>query len=133
MAWVTEKRGKHVYNCRVKRPGREDGKVVFRHYPEECPNQKLCEDSQMGPCVTVYTATNPRLQPPLPRHTEAFKERYKARSSTERFFSMVESYRPRPYRRGCLFGLLALGRAILAWVQAWQKQDAERAAQGPAP
>jgi hypothetical protein len=136
MRWhgFQKKDAKHVYNCPVKRPGRENGKQVFRHHPEECPNQQLCDGSQMGPCVTVYPETNVRLHPPLPRHTEEFKERYKARTSTERFFSWLEAYPKRPYRRGFLFGLLGLGRAILAWVQAWQKQDAAlAAAQGPAP
>src|SRR5207302_6085142 len=41
-----------VYNCPVKRPGREGGKILFRTHQEECPRGVLCEpNSVMGPLV----------------------------------------------------------------------------------
>lgn len=117
--------GKHVYNCPVKRPGREDGKQVMRVHPKECPHQVLCEpESKMGPCVHIYVGENPRLNPEVPRNSEAFKTRYKARTSAERFFSQVKGQSSRPYRRGFLVALMALARAIKTHVLAWIQQDA---------
>jgi hypothetical protein len=40
------------YNCPVKRPTRRGGRVQWRAYPEECPQQVLCQpQTQMGPVV----------------------------------------------------------------------------------
>ena len=117
------KRGhKHTYNCPVKRPTHKDGRYTMKSHPHECPHGQLCEpDSKMGPVCHLRTKDNPRLNPRILRDSDEFKERFKQRSSAERFFSYVKGADDkRRYRRQHLVLLHALSKAIRLHAMAWQ-------------
>ena len=115
-----------TFNCPAKRPGRTNGKAVFKLRMERCPLNCLCEPhSIMGPIVHLSCAENPRLNPPLPRSSASFKKAYKKRTSSERFFSLVTEHGKlghRPYRRKHFFALGALVRAIGSHARVWVKK-----------
>jgi len=115
-----KKKGTLVYYCTAKNRGR-DGHVEL----SRCPNGVLCQPgTKMGPLCHIPVEKNPRLSPPLSRHSEKFKELYKQRTAPERFFSFSKEsgkLKYRPYRRKhhfLLAGLFqAIGRHAKAWVQ----------------
>ena len=81
-----------VYNCPAKRPGRANGKVLFRVHRDDCPNASLCEpESVMGPILHLRLDGDPRLNLPIPRNSPKFTELYRQRTSTERFNSTLKS------------------------------------------
>lgn len=64
-----------VYNCPVKRPGREGGQILFRAREEECPLGTLCEpQSVMGPLVRLRLKADPRMNLAIPRESPLFAE-----------------------------------------------------------
>ena len=128
---------KTVYNCPCKRPGRENGKQLMRTHLDECPRGALCEpDTKMGPLYHLSHAADPRLNPAIPRGSEAFKTVYDRRTASERFFSTAKDaggLGKRPYRRQHIYLFFAAMHAIKAHVKAWIHQlfpdglgDAER-------
>lgn len=100
-----------LYNCPVKRPGREEGKLVFKTREEECPLGALCEpDSVMGPLVHIKLGRDPRMNLAIPRESPLFAELYKDRTATERYNSVLKSK-----------GRMAVGayrRQHVAWIMA---------------
>jgi hypothetical protein len=95
------------YNCPVKRPTRRDGAVQWVVHGEACPQQVLCQPhTQMGPVVYVRPVDDPRLYPPMPRDSTAFKELMARRTGCERSNSLKKgTYRlgERPCRSATHF------------------------------
>jgi len=112
-----------VYNCPVKRPGREAGKLVMRTREQECPREALCEpDSVMGPLLHIRLREDPRLNLPIPRHSALFTEMFKDRTATERYNSTLKSkgrMARGAYRRQHYVLTVAVLHAIEAHANAW--------------
>jgi Transposase DDE domain len=117
-----KRQNKMTYNCPVKRPTHKNGKPVWKQHCSECPMAKLCEEkSKMGPIVHIRgePEKNLRVCPKVERESETFKEQYKDRTSTERYFSRVQGIARRPYRREHIMGMMAVSLAIKAHLQVW--------------
>ena len=105
--------------------GRTNGKPTFKVNLEACPLGTLCEpDTKMGPLVYLPFKENPRLNTAIPRGSDLFKQLYKQRSGTERFFSRLQlkGLKNRPYRREHLFGIATLAEALTAHAMLWVKE-----------
>lgn len=114
---------KLLYNCPVKRPGREEGKFIFRVHQEECPLGALCEpQTVMGPLVHIRLGKDPRMDLVIPRGSAEFEELYKDRTSTERYNSTVKSkgrMAQGAYRRKHFVFTMAVLHAIEKHAMAW--------------
>ncbi len=112
-----------LYNCPVKRPGREAGKIVFKTRQEECPRGVLCEpESVMGPLLHIRLTGDPRMNLAIPRESALFTELYKDRTATERYNSTLKSkgaMATGAYRRGHIFLTMAVLHAVEAHADAW--------------
>jgi len=112
-----------VYNCPVKRPGREAGKLVMRTRQQECPREALCEPgSVMGPLVHIRLKDDPRMNLPIPRESPLFAELFKDRTATERYNSTLKSkgrMARGAYRRQHFVLTVAVLHAIEAHAGAW--------------
>jgi len=118
----SKKTFKCVYNCPAKRPGRENGRQIFKIRFERCPNASLCEpDTKMGPLVHLSLDDDPRLNPPVPRGSDRFLELYRKRTCTERHFSTAhgKGLADSPYRRQHIFHVMALVHALDRYVHLW--------------
>lgn len=63
------------YNCPIKRPTRRKGQTRWVLHRQECPQAELCQpQTQMGPIVYTRTEDDPRLYPPIPRHSQEFQD-----------------------------------------------------------
>lgn len=115
----------HIYHCPVKRPGKQDGKPIFRVHTHECPLGVLCEpDTKMGPLLHLKPADDPRLNPRIPRKSKLFEELYKRRSGTERFNSLTKvagNLGFRPYRRRSLYQWMLLAHCLAIHAKQWIK------------
>jgi hypothetical protein len=115
-----------LYNCPVKRPGRTQGKLVFKTRLEECPRGVLCEpESIMGPLVHIRLDGDPRMDLPIPRQSQLFQELYKQRTATERFNSTLKSkgsMATGAYRRQHLTLAAAVLHAIGLHAKVWVGQ-----------
>jgi len=118
-------KGVCVFNCPAKRPTRKNGKQVFTWRPEQCPLGTPCDPaSVMGPMVRLPVKEDPRLNPPVPRSSEEWKEIYQKRTCAERLFSFDKEaggLGERPYRRRHLVLLSGLTLALRKHAQAWVK------------
>lgn len=113
----------HVFNCPCKRPGREDGKAVWRAHVKDCPNGTLCEpESKMGPMQYIPIGYDPRMFPAIPRDSERFKEEYKKRSNVERLFSQFKGPDEAPYRRDYILHAIATMHGIVLHLKAAAKK-----------
>ena len=115
-----------VYNCPVKRPGRENGKPVFKNHVEECPLGVLCDSkSVMGPIVHLKLAGDPRMNLAIPRESAQFTELYKERTTTERFNSTLKSkghMANGAFRRQHVAHMAGMLHAVGMHAKAWVKK-----------
>jgi len=115
------------YNCPVKRPTRRGGRVQWVAHVAECPHQVLCQpQTQMGPVVYVRTADDPRLYPPIPRDSAAFKELMATRSGCERsnsFKKVASRLGERPCRSATQFLVRLYLVSLLEHACAWLAED----------
>lgn len=118
-----------IYNCPVKRPTHKDGQHLWNAFPEECPNNALCDaDTKMGPVVYVKTSDDPRLYPPLPRSSAKFSELMSKRSCCERSNSVKKvTYRlgERPCRSQAHFLVRLYLVSIIEHAKAWFADEME--------
>ncbi len=112
-----------LYNCPVKRPGRRDGKYIYKVHPDECPNKVLCEpQSTLGPLVRLRLDGDPRFDLPIPRGSTDFKILYNDRTCTERFNSTLMSkgdFDSGAFRRAPFVLTFAVAHAIELHARAW--------------
>jgi hypothetical protein len=122
-------------NGPVKRPTRRDGAVQWVGHGAACPQQGLCQPhTQMGPVVYVRPVDDPRLYPPRPRDSTAFKELMARRPGCERSHSLQKgTYRlgERPGRSATHFlGRLALV-SLLEHARVWLAEDRKQLGDDP--
>lgn len=108
---------RHKYRCQFS----------ARHQP--FPNCFTCIEcnknkSSYGPAFYIKSSNDVRLFPPVPRHTDSFKETFKRRSSVERTFKRIfEDYGIEAFRarsRSLRFSLAvfaAINMHLDAWIQ----------------
>jgi len=117
----------HLYNCPIKRPARKGGTPHIATYLHECPLGVLCEpESSMGPWLTIPAGLNLRLTPPIPRHSERFREAYAARSGSERLNSNAKEAAQagkRPYRRIWKMWMYLTAWAICRHLRVWDLEE----------
>jgi hypothetical protein len=123
------------YHGPVKRPTHRQGQLQGIAEVQACPRQVLCQpDTPMGPVVDVRTADDPRLYPPIPRDSAAFKALMARRTGGERSNSLKKgTYRlgERPCRSTTHFRVrLALVR-LLEHAQVWLAEDRARLGDDP--
>lgn len=115
-----------LYNCPVKRPGRTEGKLVFKTREEECPLGTLCEpESVMGPLVHIRLGKDPRMNLAIPRESPQFVELYKDRTATERYNSVLKSkgrMATGAYRRQHIAWTMAMLLAVELHADSWVKR-----------
>jgi hypothetical protein len=118
-----KKTKKLVYCCPAKRPGRTEGKPCIKPDLAHCPRGHFCEpDSVMGPILNLAVDDDPRLNPPVARNSELFRDLYNKRGGVERFFSQIKEVGKlgkRPYRRQHLYWIVAYTQAIGMHARAW--------------
>jgi len=129
--------GQHriYYNCPVKRPTHRAGEGQWIAHVDECPRQVLCQPhTQMGPVVSVRTAEDPRLYPPIPRDSTTFKALMAQRTGCERsnsFKKVASRLGERPCRSATQFlvrlYLVSLLEHACAWLAEDRKQMADQA------
>jgi hypothetical protein len=116
-----------VFNCPVKKPTHEEGKTVWKAYPEQCPHKVLCQPlTQMGPTVYVRSDQDPRFYPPIPRDSARFKQILNLRSGCERSNSIkkvVHKLGDRPCRSATHFLFRLYLVSILEHAKAWLAED----------
>jgi Transposase domain (DUF772)/Transposase DDE domain len=123
------------YNCPVKRPTHRHGQLHWVAQVEACPRQVLCQpDTQMGPVVYVRTADDPRLYPPIPRDSPAFKALMAQRTGCERSNSLKKvTYRlaERPCRSATHLLVRLYLASLLEHAQVWLAEDRKRLGDAP--
>jgi hypothetical protein len=123
------------YNCPVKRPTRRGGRVQWVAYPEECPQQVLCQPAtQMGPVVYVRTRDDPRLYPPIPRDSATFKALMATRTGCERsnsYKKVASRLGERPCRSATQFLVRLYLVSLLEHARAWLAEDRKAVGEGP--
>lgn len=128
-------RSRLYYNCPVKRPTRQDGRVQWVTRAEACPRQVLCQpDTQMGPVVYVRTTDDPRLYPPIPRDSADFKALMARRTGCERSNSLKKvTYRlgERPCRSATHFLVRLFLVSLLEHAQVWLAEDRKQQGDDP--
>jgi len=124
------KRSRLSYNCPVKRPTHQAGHVHWVTHAAACPRQVLCQPhTQMGPVVYVRTSADPRLYPPIPRASQAFKTLMARRTGCERSNSLKKvTYRlgERPCRSATHFLVRLYLVSLLEHAQVWLAEDRKR-------
>ena len=117
---------KVVFACPAKRQRRKRGKLVFVWDQSRCPNATPCEpESKMGPLTLLPVGDDPRLNPPLSRSSERFRQLYNQRSGAERVFSQIKTtggLARRPWRHRHLFHIGTLAHALGIHARAWMRQ-----------
>jgi hypothetical protein len=129
------KRSRLYYNCPVKRPTPHDGHVQWVTHQEACPRQGLCQpDTQMGPVVYVRTDDDPRLYPPIPRASQAFKTLMARRTGCERSNALKKvTYRlgERSCRSATHFLVRLALVSLLEHAQVWLAEDRKQQGNDP--
>jgi hypothetical protein len=101
--------------------------VQWLAHVEECPRQVLCQPhTQMGPVVSVRTAADPRLSPPIPRDSATCKELMATRSGCERsnsFKKVTSRIGERPCRSATQFLVRLSLVSLLEHARAWLAED----------
>jgi hypothetical protein len=124
--------GQHriYYNCPVKRPTHRAGEGQWIAHVDECPRQVLCQPhTQMGPVVSVRTADDPRLYPPIPRDSTTFKQLMAQRTGCERsnsFKKVASRLGERPCRSATQFLVRLYLVSLLEHACAWLAEDRKR-------
>lgn len=123
------------YHCPVKRPTRHEGQLHWVARVDACRRQVLCQpDTRMGPVGYVRTADDPRLYPPLPRDSAAFKALMTQRTGCERSNSLNKvTYRlaERPCRSATHVLVRLYLASLLEHAQVWLAEDRQRLGEAP--
>ena len=89
----TDRQGRHLYHCPIRRTTHRDGKTVIIDHLDECPLKALCEpDSALGPYVHISPHDDPRIHPNIPRESKEYDELRNIRSCCERSNSIKKDY-----------------------------------------
>jgi hypothetical protein len=90
----------------------------------EPPDKCRCSDSDYGKTIYLKTESDPRMFTPIPRHSQAFKEKFKTRTSVERTNKrLFEDYAIEDYgtRSTMLRASIATFAAVNMHLDAWVK------------
>lgn len=117
----------HGFNCPVKRPTHQDGKIIWQSHAEQCPHKVLCQpETKMGPILYIRSESEPRLYPPIPRASPKFKELMKLRSGGERSNSVKQVAHKlghRPCRSATHYPVRLYLVSIVEHAKAWLADD----------
>jgi len=90
----------------------------------EPPVECRCSESKYGKTIYIKPDYDPRMFPPVPRYTQAFKDKFKTRTSVERSNKrMFEDYAIEEYdsRSAMLRATLAAFSVVNIHLDAWRK------------
>lgn len=122
--------GRLYFHCPVKRPTHLNGQSAWNVFPDQCPRGALCQpDSKMGPVVYIRTQHDPRLYPPIPRHSPRFRHIMRQRTACERsnsFKKVASGLGRRPCRSRPQFLIRLTLISIIEHAKAWLAQDRSR-------
>jgi len=127
----------HRLSCNgpVKRPTHRQGQLAWGAHVEACPRQGLCQpDPRLGPVISVRTAAAPRLSPPIPRDSAAFKALMAQRTGCERSHSLTKGtdrLAERPCRRATPFLVRLYLASLLEHAPVWLADDRQRLGEAP--
>ena len=126
---VDHKKHCDVFNCPIKvvlrktiSKGKRKSYISVKL--EQCPLGALCKpNSQLGPYLRIPHSDNPRISPPIPRHSKLFKDLYAQRTAAERFFALLKHGNTdwRPCRRMHILQIQGIALAITIHAKAWLK------------
>jgi Transposase domain (DUF772) len=115
------------YTCPVKRPSHENGKHIWRSYPQECPLKVLCQpDTKCGPVVSVNSKDDPRHYPAIERGSERFRKVMDQRTTCERSNSIkkvTHQLEQRPCRSATHYLMRLYLISIVEHAKAWLADD----------
>jgi len=123
-----------LFHCPVKRPTHRDGAHAWNASPDQCPLKVLCQpDTKMGPVVSIRADSDPRLYPPIPRHTARFQQIMNLRSGCERSNAtkkIVHHLGQRPCRSATHFLVRLFLVSIIEHAKAWLAEDQKKLGEG---